>query len=299
MKNSILTMLFALHLAACGTLVSDLSIDDAIDTSAHELTAGDATDTDAEGLEPVDSENSGSDDSIDDEGPKSFLKTCDFGFLKSHILNKYDANKNQSIDPEEEASFAEEYGSKDSEVDTSIESIKDGEKKQRNGRVGKGKRPRAIRHGMRHHRRMKLKLCYDRNSDLVLDADERSLLRDDLKIRCENVKAIFDADSDGVLSAEEFYTLKEARKNRIQKHRQKMKSKCDTNTDDSIDEVERYECYQDAKEKRHTKKDDVLSMSEQERAEFFDSCSSKTRGEHLGAPMDETQNTEAETPEAI
>ena len=134
------------------------------------------------------------------------------GWSQGRILEKYDANKNGVLDPEEKAAFERDREARRAEFIKKFDTDGDGKlsdterqaMREQLGAMGFG---RGHRFGPEMRQRMLEK--YDLNKNGVLDPEEKEAMKRDHEARRAEMIKRFDTDGDGKLSDSERQAMRE------------------------------------------------------------------------------------------
>jgi len=124
------------------------------------------------------------------------------GYGKGRILEKYDANKNGVLDPEEKAAFERDREARRAEFMKKFDTDGDGQlndaektaMREQMGAMGHG------RHEMSPEMRQRMLEKYDVNKNGQLDPEEKEVAKRDHEARRAEMMKRFDTDGDGKLS---------------------------------------------------------------------------------------------------
>jgi hypothetical protein len=131
------------------------------------------------------------------------------GWSRGGVLEKYDANKNGQLDPDEKAVFERDREARRAEFMKEFDTDGDGQLSDAEKEAAREKYPRLGHggHGREAHGRMLEK--YDANKNGQLDAEEKEVARRDREARRAEFMKRFDTDGDGKLSESERETMRE------------------------------------------------------------------------------------------
>ena len=131
------------------------------------------------------------------------------GWSRGGVLEKYDANKNGQLDPDEKAAFDRDREARREEFVKRFDTDGDGKLSDAEKEAAREQMPRMGhgRHGREMHGRMLEK--YDANKNGQLDPEEREVARRDREAKRAEMLKRFDADGDGKLSDSEREAMRE------------------------------------------------------------------------------------------
>jgi Ca2+-binding EF-hand superfamily protein len=142
------------------------------------------------------------------------------GWDRGAMLEKYDTNKNGTIDPDEQAVLDRDREARRAEFMKRFDTDGDGQlseaekeaARQELGRMGRGHRGGEMMRG-------RILEKYDTNKNGTLDPDEKAAFERDREARHAEMVKRFDTDGDGKLSESERQAMREAfRKERGEKN---------------------------------------------------------------------------------
>lgn len=125
------------------------------------------------------------------------------------MLEKYDANKNGQLDPDEKAAFERDREERRAEFMKRFDKDGDGQLNEAEKEAARAEYPSMGRgrHGHEMHGRMLEK--YDTNKNGTLDPDEKAAFERDREVRRAEMMRRFDKDGDGKLSESEREAMRE------------------------------------------------------------------------------------------
>jgi len=131
------------------------------------------------------------------------------GWSRGGVLEKYDANKNGQLDPDEKAAFERDREARREEFVKRFDTDGDGKLSDAEKEAARDQMPGMGhgRHGREMHGRMLEK--YDTNKNGQLDPEEKEVARRDREARRAEMLKRFDADGDGKLSDSEREAMRE------------------------------------------------------------------------------------------
>ena len=131
------------------------------------------------------------------------------GWSRGGVLEKYDANKNGQLDPDEKAAFERDREARREEFVKRFDTDGDGKLSEAEKEAAREQYPHMGhgRHGAEMHQRMLEK--YDTNKNGQLDPEEKEVARRDREARRAEMLKRFDADGDGKLSDSEREAMRE------------------------------------------------------------------------------------------
>ena len=138
---------------------------------------------------------------------------------RSALLEKYDTNKNGTIDPDEQAAIDRDREARRAEFIKRFDTDGDGQLSDAEKEAARQQFPRMghSRHGGEMHGRMLEK--YDTNKNGTLDPEEKAAFERDREARRAEMMRRFDTDGDGKLSESERQAMREEfRKERGEKN---------------------------------------------------------------------------------
>lgn len=131
------------------------------------------------------------------------------GWSQGAVLEKYDANKNGQLDPDEKAAFERDREARRAEFVKRFDTDGDGQLSEAEKEAAREQFPR-MGHG-RHGREMRGRMLekYDANKNGQLDPEEKEAARRDREARRAEFMKRFDTDGDGKLSESERQAMRE------------------------------------------------------------------------------------------